>query len=212
MQPYAHALISARVNKRDWEEDLPIHEFMDIAKDACPDLRHRAVLHNADLGPTLAALAFPSRPDAGEIAKMHVRQDLKRCPTLSDWFNHCDIGKLPRVQSEGAAGRSMVQDATQYLGLADKQPVQAIWDFLTMPSSLVPEVGEAANAILMNSVGPIIARSIFGPPKELPKGDGDTVMFDARWLCEGMIVGAVGRIPTLHQVMDSFDGKEPCSL
>ena len=209
MQPYAHALTSARIGKRCWLDDLPIHEFMDISKHACPDLRHRAVLHNADLGPELAALAFPRHPAAREVALLHVRQDLRSIPSLAEWFGRCDVGRLPRLRANGAAGRSVVRDATTFLGLADDEPVQAVWSFLTMPSRLAPDIGPSANAMVMNGVGPILARTIFGPPKRLPRRGGGEVMFDAGWICEGMIVAAAGHIPTLSRILDCFDGKAP---
>ena len=82
MQPYVHARASARRSGRAWQEDLPIHEFLDLAKHACPDLRHRILLHNSDLGPELAALAFPERADARQIVLSHVKQDLGWTPPL----------------------------------------------------------------------------------------------------------------------------------
>lgn len=67
MRPWQHARSSAGKDG-DWVADLPIHEFMDSTKAACPDLRHRMVLHNTDLGPELAARLFPERADARSIA------------------------------------------------------------------------------------------------------------------------------------------------
>ncbi len=64
MRPWQHAKSSAR-KERDWLIDLPIHEFMDSTKAACPDLRHRMILHNADLGPELTARAFPTATTPG---------------------------------------------------------------------------------------------------------------------------------------------------
>jgi hypothetical protein len=57
MQPYIHAQASARQSGRVWQDDLEIHEFLDLAKHACPDLRHRLLLHNSDLGSGLIAAA-----------------------------------------------------------------------------------------------------------------------------------------------------------
>lgn len=209
MQPYAHALTSARIGKRSWMEDLPIHEFMDIAKHACPDLRHRMILHNIDLGPTLAAQAFPDHPAAKEVALLHVRQDLRALPTLSDWLSRSSKDRLPRIRGDQATGDAIVREASDYLKLADYAPAKAIWRFLTLPSRLAPEFGSSANAVLMNGVGPILARAIFGPAHWLPKRGGGETMFDPSWVCEGMIVAAVGHIPTLSRIMDCFDGRQP---
>ena len=209
MQPYVHALTSAKIGKRDWMDDLPIHEFMDIAKHACPDLRHRVVLHNVDLGPTLAAMAFPCHPAAREVAVLHVRQDLKALPTLADWLQHANPARLPRIGADADTGHTIVREASEYLRLADDAPVQAIWDFLSMPSRLVPAIGTPANAILMNSVGPILARAIFGPAHRVSKKGGGETMFDPSWVCEGIIVAAARHIPTLDQILTQFDAGHP---
>ena len=205
MQPYAHALTSARLGRRNWLDDLPIHEFMDIAKHACPDLRHRIVLHNVDLGPELAAMAFPDHPDARSVALLHVRQDLRRSPTVADWFDCCDLDRLPRLRANAATGRRVVKDAANYLKLADEAPVQDIWSFLTLPSRIADNVGDRANSLLMNGVGPILARAIFGPPRKVPRRGGGETIFDASWVCEGMIVAATGHIPSLSRILDCFD-------
>ena len=98
MRPWQHAKSSAR-KERDWLADLPIHEFMDSTKAACPDLRHRMILHNADLGPELAARAFPGRSDARAVALRHVAEDLGCTPTLAEWLAECDLTRLPRPLS-----------------------------------------------------------------------------------------------------------------
>lgn len=209
MQPHAHARASARLGRREWRDDLPVHEFIDVAKHACPDLRHRTVLHNADLGPELAARAFPHRSEAREVARLHIRQDLHGLPTLADWMSHCDIARLPRYRDPATVGPATVARAADHLGLAEPGPVQAVWDMLTLPASLAPAYGHAANALLMNGIGPVIARSVFGSPRPFPRRGGGETIVDFSWVCEGMIVASARHVPTLTRILDCFDGKEP---
>lgn len=209
MQPYAHARASARLGRRDWRDDLPIHEFLDVAKHACPDLRHRTVLHNADLGPELAARAFAHMPYAREVAQLHIRQDLRGLPTLADWMSRCEIARLPRYRDPAKVGPATVARAAEHLGLAEPEPIQAVWDMLTLPASLAPAYGDAANALLMNGIGPIIARSVFGPPRPFPRRGGGETIVDFSWVCEGMIVACARHVPALTRILDCFDGREP---
>jgi hypothetical protein len=209
VQPYAHARASARLGRRDWREDLAVHEFLDVAKHACPDLRHRTVLHNADLGPELAARAFPHLPHAREVAHLHIRQDLRGLPTLADWMSRCEVAGLPRYRDAAKVGPATVARAAGHLGLAEAGPVQAVWDMLTLPASLAPAYGDAANALLMNGIGPIIARLVFGPPRAVPRMGGGETVVDFSWICEGMIVACARHVPTLTRILDCFDGREP---
>lgn len=180
-----------------------------MAKHACPDLRHRAVLHNADLGPELAARAFPERPDARDVARLHVRQDLRGLPTLADWMGLCEIASLPRYREPARIGPATVARAADHLGLAEPSPVQAVWDLLTLPASFAPDYGYSSNALLMNGIGPIVARSIFGPPRPFPRRGGGEAIVDFSWICEGMIVACARPVPTLTRILDCFDGREP---
>lgn len=64
-----------------------MHEFIDSTKTAHPDLRHRMILHNVDLGPTLAAMKFGNA--AIEVARQHAREDLGGDVPLSWWVSQC---------------------------------------------------------------------------------------------------------------------------
>lgn len=209
MQPYMHAKASARQSGRPWQDDLEIHEFMDLAKHACPDLRHRLLLHNSDLGPELAAMAFADRADAKDIAMMHVRQDLGWEPNLAAWLERFDLGRLPRVKQHREAPADIVQAATDHFGLSEIAPIQMVWDMLTLPTKMVPAHPAIAELLLFNSVGPILARAIFGPPRSLPKLGGGDAIVDFSWVAEGMIVAWVGTIYSLETVLRGFDGEQP---
>src|SRR5262245_32491778 len=109
MRPWQHALSSSRSTGHPWTEDLEIHEFLDMTKAACADRRHRVVLHSVDLGSDLAALAFPLRSDVRAVVLQHIVEDLGRAYTLADWFDRCDIDRLPRpLHRRLTAGRDRV--------------------------------------------------------------------------------------------------------
>lgn len=209
MQPYVHARATARKSGRDWREDLPIHEFMDLAKHACPDLRHRLVLHNRDLGPALAAMAFPDRKDARDVALAHVVQDLGWAPSLEAWLERCDAIRLPQSRRVPQLPAEIVQAASTHHDLRDSEPVRAVWEMLTLPLRFAADHGPVAGALLMSSLGPILARAIFGPPRAVPRSDGGHALVDFGWVAEGMIVAHSGTIHSLERVMACCDGREP---
>lgn len=209
MQPHIHAQASALRTGRAWQDDLPIHEFMDLAKHACPDLRHRLLLHNADLGPELAAMAFGDRPDAREVALSHVGQDLGWQPGLAAWLERFDPARLPPAKRHRDAADDIVAAAAGHFGLADPAPVRKVWDLLMLPTAFAPEYPAISEFLLFNSVGPILTRAVLGPPRPFPKIGGGEAIVDFSWVAEGMIVARVGVIHSLEAVLRGFDGKEP---
>lgn len=209
MQPFVHAQASARKSGRDWTEDLPIHEFMDLAKNACPDLRHRLILHNSDLGPELASRAFPDRTDARDVALAHVQQDLGWLPTLNDWLDLCDPTRLPPSRRSSEEGAEIIRSAGQYFDLIDLEPVQRVWDLLNLPILLAPKHTKVAGALLMSGVGPILARAVLGKPIPVGCTGNRTMLLDFSWVAEGMIVAHTGTIHPLERVLACFDGREP---
>lgn len=209
MQPHIHAQASARQSGRAWQDDLPIHEFMDLAKHACPDLRHRLLLHNADLGPELAAMAFGDRPDARDVALSHVRQDLGWQPGLAAWLQRFDPARLPPAKRHRDAPADIVAAAAAYFSLADDTPVRKVWNLLMLPTTFAPEYPAVAEFLLLNSVGPILTRAIFGPPRAFPRIGGGETIVDFSWVAEGMILARIGVIHSMETVLRGFDGKEP---
>lgn len=209
MQPHVHAQASARQSGQDWHDDLPIHEFMDLAKHACPDLRHRLLLHNSDLGPELAAMAFSSRSDARKVALLHVQQDLGWCPPLEAWLQNVDPNRLPRSRKNAQPAAEIIRMAADYYMLAASEPVQMVWDMLMLPIQFAPKYAQTAAMLFMNSLGPILARAIFGPPRYFPRRDGQETIVDFSWVAEGMIVAHVGTMHSLERVLQGFDGLEP---
>jgi hypothetical protein len=201
MRPWQHAKSSVRKD-RLWIEDLPIHEFIDSTKVACPDLRHRMILHNADLGPELAARAFPHRRDARTVALRHVAEDLGCVPTLADWLEECDTMQLPRPLQRRLplTFEHLPEHIASIQGLRDADSPGAVLDLLLLPVRLA---GPGALSVLFNGIGPALARSIIGPPFPAPGRYVERVVFDPAYAAETIIRWIFGTIPSLIEVVSA---------
>ena len=205
MQPWWHATLTARQRGADWLDDLEIHEFVDSAKTACPDLRHRVVLHNRDLGVSLAEMAFPERSECFHIVREHVRQDLGSIPSLLDWMA---TARRPfRVRWHEPDDHDAIREACEKLGLQDEAPVRAVFRILTAATPFVQGHDDFGRAILMNNFGPSLVRRLLGPPRAIRQQGREDVIFDASWVAEGIIVANFGHIPLLSDVLAPFSGK-----
>lgn len=195
MRPFHHARASAARRGGDWREDLAIHEFLDLTKGAWPDLRHRMILHNADLGPELAARAFPDRADARDVARAHAIEDIGEARTLAGWIALCAPERLPRPRRNAPAFDALVADeaARQKAPEAD---ARAVLDLLLLPTQFA---GEAALCVLMNAIGPVVARRVLGPARER-----DGRVFDPAWAAEAMIHRLYGGVPELRAVVTAL--------
>ena len=200
MRPWQHAQSSAG-ESGDWLADLPIHEFIDSTKVACPDVRHRLILHNADLGPELAARAFPARLDARSVALRHIGEDFRDIPSLADWLAVCDSSRFPKPRADHVLPLSFdavpaaIARAQDFM--EDDGP-HAVLDLLLLPVTLA---GPGALSILCNAVGSSMARRVLGPPRLVPGRHGDPVMFDPSLVADKIIQWIYGRIPTLVDVV-----------
>jgi hypothetical protein len=93
MKPWIHAKNSVRRHGGVPEDYQDIHDFIDSTKVAVPDVRHRAVLHNA-FGCFLVERIFGTTRKNSEgktysprdIAEEHVIEDLGFIPTLERCF------------------------------------------------------------------------------------------------------------------------------
>lgn len=93
MKPHLHANSSVRKWGGRREDYQPIHDFFDSTKAALPDMRHRAVLHNA-FGIFLAERVFGTlitnsdgrEVSVRDIGEQHVLEDLGTIPTLEASF------------------------------------------------------------------------------------------------------------------------------
>ena len=199
MQPWRHARVTARRAGRDWRGDLPIHEFMDMAKSACPDVRHRIVLHNSDLGPELAVRAFPNLPDARQIALDHVRQDIGSTPSLSHWLDKFDQSKLLRVRANMPDPDELISLAAQQQGAGSENDAREVWELLTLPVRLAPDFGVLALGVLMNGIGPVLARAVLGPARLISPGLDDEEVRAASGARLEQILRGLGVLANRHR-------------
>ncbi len=208
MRSWQHARSSAK-GGRNWRDDLAIHEFLDQTKACCADRRHRLVLHHVDLGTAITEIAFPHRNDIADIVTRHVVEDLGQPVTLSDWFKHCDIERLPKPMSRrlehGTSG--VCRFISSQLDPACARDIAAVVDFLFLPARFLPAHPEQALSTLMNTSGPAIVRQVFGPPHEIT-GEGGTAVVDKAWIAEAVIFALYGRIPDLGEVVGHWH-REP---
>lgn len=202
MQPWRHAKSSARRFGGAWQDYLDIHEFVDFAKTACVDLRHRIVLHNTDLGVALAERAFPGRAHCAEIVLRHIEEDVGRAPALDEWMRTADRPPLsPRPPALAVLARA----AAETIGLDDTAPVDEVLNVLCLPARLC-STSPSARFLLMNSFGPPLVRRLLGPARAVERSDGSEVVFDPSWVAEGMIFAHFGRIPSLGEMLAPFSG------
>lgn len=98
MKPFVHAQNSARKHGGKPEDYLAIHDFLDQTKMAHPDMRHRAILHNAFgcylveqmFGHNLEVTLEDGRTklvSTRDIAEEHIIEDMGRIPTVSDYLD-----------------------------------------------------------------------------------------------------------------------------
>jgi hypothetical protein len=100
MKPFRHARNSAKKYGGTPDEYQDIHDFIDSTKVAVPDVRHRALLHNA-YGCFLVERVFgTTRVNSDgrtysprDVAEDHVIEDLGFIPTLERCFAGLPLDK-----------------------------------------------------------------------------------------------------------------------
>lgn len=93
MKPFLHGKASVRRHGGSESDYQDIHDFIDQTKMCHPDMRHRAILHNA-FGCFLVEKVFGVKRINSEgkeysprdIAEEHIIQDMGRIPTVSDYL------------------------------------------------------------------------------------------------------------------------------
>lgn len=92
MNPYHHALSSARSWGGEPSDYLAIHEWFDETKNHFADPRHRAMRHHAEgIAQAVKAFGVTITVTGGRevpvrwVGEQHVREDLGIIPTLADW-------------------------------------------------------------------------------------------------------------------------------
>jgi hypothetical protein len=93
VNPYHHALSSARRYGGRLEDYLALHRWFDESKAFVPDFRHRALRHHAEgifLAETIFGVVIEN--SAGRqvptrfLGEQHVKEDLVWIPTAQDWM------------------------------------------------------------------------------------------------------------------------------
>lgn len=129
MKPFKHAKGSVARYGGRVEDYLAIHDFIDQTKIAMPDMRHRAVLHNA-FGCFLVERVFGHvlvnsdgrEVSTRELAEQHIIEDLGFLPSLEDWLDelpmsawHGGIHRIPKDQRPPTpAGRARGRSAFRW--------------------------------------------------------------------------------------------------
>lgn len=122
MKPLQHAKISAKKHGGKWEDYIDLHNFFDQTKAHIPDMRHRAILHNA-FGIFLCEQQFGAvrTNSAGreysvrDIGEDHVLEDLGTIPTIHEVIScisteHLQwLGGLPKSTKQKKAKKTLVR-------------------------------------------------------------------------------------------------------
>lgn len=118
MKPFLHTRGSIARWGGKPEDYIAIHDFIDQTKIAMPDMRHRAVLHNA-FGCFLVERIFGhtfKNSDGREVstrdvAEQHIIEDMGFLPSLEDWLDelpqaawHGGIHRLPKAERPALKG------------------------------------------------------------------------------------------------------------
>ena len=98
MNPYHHAVSSARKWGGSPEDYLRIHQWFDDSKAHYADQRHRAYRHHSEgiyecerqFGVTIMTSTGRVVPTRW-VGEQHVEEDLGFIPSLKDWLQHIDV-------------------------------------------------------------------------------------------------------------------------
>jgi hypothetical protein len=101
MKPYDHGRVSVKKWGGRIEDYQEIHDFLDSTKAFIPDMRHRAILHNAwgiYMAERVFGVSFKNSDGkvchTRDVAEQHVIDDLGTIPTLQDYLTHLPHSRL----------------------------------------------------------------------------------------------------------------------
>ena len=117
MNPYHHAVSSARKWGGRPEDYLAIHDWFDATKAHYGDQRHRALRHHSfgiyeceeKFGHTITITGGRVIP-VRWIGEQHVVEDCGFIPSLQDWLSHIDL--QPWMRKVGMKSRELEDIAT----------------------------------------------------------------------------------------------------
>lgn len=209
MKAWQHARASAHELGTDWQADLPVHEFLDQTKACYAHITHRFLLHNTDLASELLSIVFPKAPTA-EILRIHLRDDLKTYPTLSEWLAVLRPSLIRSNRRGGKLqGKSPEEQAAvigNSLTLADATLVQQVAALLDAPRRLAPAADpEITRFVMRHSLAPFIAERCLGLGHDLPTQAGGSRFVGVRDIAEMLIIGEIGGIPSYADVARAVD-------
>lgn len=201
MRPYLHAMSSAASLGGQWDDYLAIHEFIDSTKMACPDIRHRMILHSVDFGGALLRMAFPDCDKVEQLVIQHVTEDIGEARTLSGWLEHCRSSQLPRIYPGALPINSerIIAGESARFGLYYEVQIRQVWGLLASPMTFAPTFGLEALCILCNSFGPALVRRLLGPAIQV-----NGLFFDPALCAERMIHGIYRAVPPMNAVVQSL--------
>lgn len=98
MKPLIHAKISVKKYGGKVEDYIPLHDFFDSSKAAYPNMKHRAILHNA-FGIFILEKVFGTyitnsdgkMVSVRDIGEDHVMDDLGFIPTVENWLENLPL-------------------------------------------------------------------------------------------------------------------------
>ena len=154
-----------------------------------PNLRHRILLYNSDVGPALTRLAFPDFKSIEAIICDGLKEDIRTCPRFADWLSETPVCKFGWRAPDDAA---LVKHITQFHGMEDPVHAQRVLKLLCLKETFLPGRQALARLLLMNSFGILFARQIFGSFYAV-----STHIIDLSWIAEGFIIASFGRIWSL---------------
>jgi hypothetical protein len=194
MKAWKHAERSAGEMGGEFASHLAAHGFLDRTKDAWAQVGHRYLLHSEDFGTLALTLAQPSFPDAQRLVSIHLRDDLGRSATMSDWLCEMRPTLLPRVRGGPFAGMSTVETAemlSRRFGLSDITLTHSVCKFMASADALAPDAPEEVRRVaLRNSFGIGLAEACLGMVHDLPGGR----RIGVREVAEAEVMGNCGCI------------------
>lgn len=98
MKPLIRAKISVKKYGGKVEDYIPLHDFFDSSKAAYPNMKHRAILHNAfgifvleKIFGTYITNSDGKMVSVRDIGEDHVMDDLGFIPTVENWLDHMEL-------------------------------------------------------------------------------------------------------------------------
>ncbi|MDD5149785.1 MAG: hypothetical protein PHC28_04805 [Flavobacterium sp.] len=164
MKPFLHAKIHAKKYGGIPEDYIDIDNFIDSSKQTHPDVRHRAILHNA-FGCFIVEQVFGITRinSAGktysprDIAEDHCQQDMNRIFSVESYLRNIKIDSIMPINNI-----SIIEHTEIDVGLYNisYNEVLEIHSFLESSFNVFPDIRH--HALLHHSFGIYITELVFG--------------------------------------------------